>query len=72
MSNGFEEHAKIKANQHQDQQWDFNQNEARQMQESADFKNYKDSWNEKWQIVKDIMCGPDNFECDELDQVLDL
>ena len=72
MSNGFKEHAKLKANQNQDQQWEFNQNEARLMQESAEFKNYKDSWNEKWQIVKDNICGPDFYDCEELDQVLDL
>ena len=42
------------------------------MREDSDFKDYKDSWNEKWQMVKDIICGPEYYNCLELDKVLDL
>ena len=63
MSNDFEVHAKFTAKKLNDQNWDFNANEVRYMRGDADFKAYLDSWNEKWQIVKDIMCGEDYHNC---------
>ena len=72
MSNPFEEHANITAQKLDDQKWDFNANEARQVREDVEWKNYRDSWNDKWQIVKDIMCGEDYHNAEELDKVLDI
>ena len=75
MSNSFEDHAKFIAKQLDDQQWDFKQNEAQQRIENSDVNNDKEvrneKYQEKWQIVRDLLCGPDYFECEELEDVLD-
>ena len=42
------------------------------MREDADWIQYKDSWNEKWQIVKDIMCGRDYHYSEQLANVRDI
>ena len=31
-----------------------------------------ETYNEKWKIVKDLMCGADYWECQDLEEVLDL
>ena len=42
------------------------------MHEDEDWILYKDSWNQKWQIVKDIICGEDYYNCALLDSVNDI
>ena len=42
------------------------------MREDIEWVQYKDSWNEKWQIVKDIMCGKDYHYSELLDNVRDI
>ena len=42
------------------------------MREDADWIQYKDSWNEKWQIVKDLMCGIDFYKSELLENVHDI
>ena len=74
VSNSFEEHAKFIAKQLDDQQWDFTQNDAQQRMENADMNNNQvnrnEKYQEKWQIVKDLLCGEDYFDCKDLEQVL--
>lgn len=73
-SNSFEDHAKFIAKQLDDQQWDFTQSEAQQKIENADMNNNQvnrnEKYQEKWQIVKDLLCGEDFFDCKDLEQVL--
>ena len=33
------------------------------------YRDYRDSWNEKWQIVKETICGPDHYNCEVLDAI---
>ena len=69
---GFKEHANFTASYTEDQQWEFNEHEARYVREDNDWIQYKDSWNEKWQIVKDIMCGKDYHGSELLANVRDI
>ena len=39
------------------------------MRSQQDFKHYMNSWNEKWQIVKDLMCSKDHYNCDLLEEM---
>ena len=67
---GFEEYSNLKAQEQQDQQWEFNRNAAKHFNFDVDFLEYRDSWIEKWQIVKDLLCGSDFYDCEEVDQIL--
>ena len=42
------------------------------MRQNNDWIQYNESWNAKWQIVKDIMCGKDYHNSELLDNVLDI
>ena len=73
-SSSFEDHAKFIAKQLDDQQWDFTQNDAQQRMENADMNNNQvnrnEKYQEKWQIVRDLLSGEDYFDCKDLEQVL--
>lgn len=52
--------------------WDYNPNEAVQFKNDPEYVEYRKCWNTKWQIVKDVMCGPDFHKSELLDTVCDV
>lgn len=69
-SNDFITHASIVVRE--GQKWNFNAQEALQEANNPEFIQYKKTWNDKWQLVKDVLCSPDYYDCELLDYVIDV
>ena len=57
------------AKQNNEIEWDFNLHEAKQVRSTQEFKHYMNSWDEKWQIVKDLVCHKDLYNCEKLEKI---
>lgn len=71
VSNNFATHAGFCVEEGK-KGWNFNAEQAKQEAKDPAFVQYKKTWNDKWQLVKDILCSPDYYNCEILDSILDI
>ena len=70
-ANNFKTHMKVVQDMNQQGQLSFNDAEVQQNANDPSVVEYRQAWNAKWAIVKDIMCGPDYYDCELLDDIID-
>ena len=46
-----------------DADWAIDENRMNDAKNSEDALKYMRSWNEKWDLVKETLCGPAHYEC---------
>lgn len=77
LHNGFDdntfsfiEYGKYLAQVNNDQEWEFNLHNSANINGNPEFIQYKQKWSEKWDMVKEILCGPDFFDCKVVKDIL--
>lgn len=70
-SNSFWQHAKevVKKDSANTRPWEFSEAEASMARDDPKFESYRKAWNSQWARVKEIMCGPQHYDCQVLEQV---
>lgn len=71
FSNNFATHAGLCVKPGE-KSWNFNAEQAKQEDKLPLFMQYKKTWNDKWRLVKDVLCSPDFYDCEVLDAVCDV
>ena len=65
----FEEHLKNIMRDKGEADWDINKNRQLDAKNSEEAETYRKKWNEKWQLVKETLCGPAHYNCEVLQEL---